>query len=134
MELNRVRDNPVNSDFMKVILDTNFLTIPGEKKIDIFKRIKDKEPKAEFITLKAVEEELEKIGTKGSEVGKQLLKKKNIKIIDQKEEKHTDDKIIELAEKENAKVATNDKELRKRCREKNIQVIYLRSHKKIQIE
>ncbi len=86
------------------------------------------------MTLDSVQEELDQLNTKASEVAKQLLKEKNIKIIHTEDEKHTDDQIIEQAEKRNAKVATNDKELRKRCREKEIPTICLRSNKKIEIE
>ncbi len=135
MDPNRIRNSQITTvKIMKIILDTNFLTIPEEKKIDIFTEIKNKKPKAKFITLKSVEKELDKLNTKASEVGKQLLKEKNIKIIEQNQEAHTDDNIVKLAEEENAAVATNDKELRKRCRKRNISTIYLRSNKKIEIE
>lgn len=118
---------------MKVILDTNFLVIPEEKKIDIFEEIKKKEPKTKFITLKAVEEELKKMNTKASKIGRELLKKKEIKVIDTGKDEHTDDLILEYANKEKTAVATNDKELKKRCIERDIPVIYLRSSKKINI-
>lgn len=137
MEPNRLRNNRIKKhkgEPMEVILDTNFLTIPHERKIDIFKEIKEKNPKTKLITLTSVKEELNKLDTKASEVAKQLLKEKNIKIITPQEKEHTDNQIIKEAKKRKAAVATNDKELKKRCRKKKIPLIYLRSNKKIEIE
>jgi len=117
----------------KVVLDTNFLVLPQTKKIDIFKQIKQKKPRAKFIVLKSIQKELKEMNTKASKVAQQLIKQKNIEIDTIKTDKtHTDDKIIEYAKKKNAEVATNDKELKKRCQEKQIPVIYLRSNKKIE--
>jgi len=117
----------------KVVLDTNFLVLPQTKKIDIFKQIKQKKPRAKFIVLESVQKELEKMNTKASKIAQQLIKQKNIETDTIETNKtHTDDKIIKYAEKENAEVATNDKELKKRCQKKQIPIIYLRSNKKIE--
>ena len=45
-----------------------------------------------------------------------------------------DDSIIELAEKEKGVVLTNDRILKKRLREKNIPVVFLRSKNHLEIE
>jgi len=45
-----------------------------------------------------------------------------------------DDSIIELAEKEKGVVVTNDRILKKRLREKNIPVVYLRGKNHLEIE
>ena len=114
----------------KIVLDTNFLLIPETKKIDIFKEIKQKEPTAELIVLKSIKKELERLGKKESKIALQIIEKKDIK--EEKietEKEHVDDRILEYAEKEKATVATNDKELKKRCLKKEIPVVYLRSNK-----
>lgn len=119
---------------MKVILDTNFLVIPEEKKIDIFTEIKKKEPNTEFIILKSIKREIEQMDTKASKIAEQLIKKKDVKVVEtQSKKEHTDDQIVDYAERENTAVATNDKELKKRCWKKEIPVIFLRSGKKIDI-
>lgn len=122
---------------MNVLLDTNFLTIPEEKKIDIFEEIRKKIPKAQFVILKSIKKELKKLDSKPSNVALQLIKRKKVKIVElnkKEETKTTDDEIVEYGKRNNVFVATNDKELKERCLEKNIPIIYLRSSKKIEIK
>ncbi len=135
MEIDRLRrdSGKMKNDQIKIVLDTNFLLIPETKKIDIFKKIKEKKPKSKFIILKSVEKELQKMKTRESKIALQIIKQKKLQTHEvETNKKHTDDIIIEYAEKENAEVATNDKELKKRCINKKIPIIYLRSGKKIE--
>lgn len=121
---------------MNVLLDTNFLTIPEEKKIDIFEEIKKKLPQAHFVILKSIKKELKKLNTKASDVALQLIKRKKVKIVELNKKQGletTDDEIVEYGKRNKAFVATNDKELKERCLKKNIPVIYLRSEKTIEI-
>ena len=60
-------------------------------------------------------------------IGLELLKKENVKVINISE-KNVDNAIVEIADK-NTIIATNDKELRQRLKNKNIKTIYLRNKK-----
>ena len=118
----------------KIILDTNFLTIPYQFKVDIFEEIERlMEENYELVTLDKVVEELKKIkrgkDAVAAKIGLELIKKKNIKVINTDVNK-VDNAIVKLAD-ENTIVATNDKNLRKNLKNKNIKTFYLRSKKHI---
>ncbi len=116
----------------KILLDTNFLTIPFQFNLDIFEEI-DKiiEEEYELVTTDGVIKELEKLASsKGkdavaSRVALTLISNKNIKIIKTKG-KNTDKTLIQTADKDTI-VATNDRTLRKKLKNKNVKTIYLRA-------
>jgi hypothetical protein len=123
----------------KVILDTNFLMIPYQFKVDIFEEIRCiVEEEYELITISGVVKELEKIKkSKGrsavaAKIGLELIKAKNVKVINSDSEE-VDNKIIELSD-ENTIVATNDIKLKNKLKNKNIKIIYLRSKKYLKME
>jgi hypothetical protein len=123
----------------KIILDTNFLMIPYQFKVDIFDEIRRiVEGEYELVTLAGVVKELERIKkSKGksaaaAKIGLELIKAKNVKVINSDSEK-VDNKIIELSDK-NTIVATNDIELKKILKNKKIKIIYLRSRKYLEME
>jgi len=123
----------------KIILDTNFLTLPHQFKIDIFNEIdRIMEENYELFTLDSVVYELKKLSkSKGKDaiaakIGLELIKKKNIKIINTGE-KNVDKAIVAISN-EDMIVATNDKILRKKLKNENIKTIYLRSKKYLKIE
>jgi len=121
-------------DMKKIILDTNFLTIPYQFNVDIFEEInRIMEEDYELITLDKVVEELKKMkkgkDTIAARIGLELIEKKNIKVI-KTDEKKVDNAIVKLADK-NTTVATNDRDLRRRLKNKNVKVLYLRSKKHI---
>lgn len=120
----------------RIILDTNFLTIPYQFNIDIFEEIdRVVEGDYELTTLDCVVEELKKLEkSRGKEataakVALTLIKEKNVKVI-KTGEKNVDIKIYRMADK-NTIVATNDRVLRRRLKNKNVKVLYLRSKKRI---
>ena len=120
----------------KIILDTNFLTIPYKFKVDIFEEIHNLIPEEhEIMTLDGVIRELEHLSKETGEnataaqVGLELIKKKKIKVI-QSKKKDVDDAIVELSDDQTL-VATNDKELINRLKTKNVKVIYLRGKNRL---
>ncbi len=122
----------------KIILDTNFLTIPYQFNVDIFEEIdRIMEEDYELITLDRVVEELKNMikskskDAVAAKIALELIKKKNVKVIST-DEKKVDNAIIELAD-ENTIVATNDKILRKKIKDKNVKVLYLRSKKHLEM-
>ncbi len=125
----------------KIILDTNFLLIPGSLKIDIFDEI-DKliNFKYELYIIDKTNKELELI--KNKQKGKtttdiliaiSLIKQKHLKIIPTSKSNGVDDTIVSLVN-ENYIVATQDKELKKRVKEKGAGVIILKQKKYLYLE
>ncbi len=132
----------------KIILDTNFAMIPATLGVDIFTKIKEKisEPYEIYVIDKTIDE-LEKIireqKGKHKEAAKltlKLLKDRTLSELDTKSLNITgnskdlivDDIIVEISDK-NTIVATQDKDLKKRLREKNIKTLILRNKKKVEI-
>lgn len=121
----------------RVLLDTNMLMLFG-KGVNIFDQIEELLiSKPEFYVIKPVVDELKKIAEKGRVKDKRVAKlalqavEKYCRIIDidVKQGMKVDDLIVEVASREKFVVATNDKELRRRLREKGIPEIYYREEK-----
>jgi len=115
------------------LLDTNFLMIPFQFKVDIFAEI-DRLCNFDYkiAVLDRVVEELEAIRKKArgknksaAELALELLKKKGLKIIRTNSKKSVDDLIAEYAEK-GAIIATQDSALRRNVKRKKAGVIFLR--------
>ncbi|MGP3666813.1 MAG: type II toxin-antitoxin system VapC family toxin [Candidatus Bathyarchaeota archaeon] len=127
----------------KVILDSNFLLLPLNLKIDIFTEVeKLLATKVEFILVPEVLSEVEKLAGKKASISRkakialQLANTKCVKM-DFKEKPlnvNVDDYIANLAEKYGYIVATADIRLKKKLRDKGIPVIYPRSRKHLVLE
>lgn len=125
----------------QVVLDTNFLLIPYQFKVDIFSQIdRILTVKYEFFVLDKTIDELKKIITeqKGKDrdaarIALKLISIKNIKAIKTRSGVRTDDAILELPPKGNFIVATQDKDLKRRLINQGTAVIILRQKKKIEI-
>ncbi len=105
----------------KIILDTNFLL----SKFDFFselERICDFKYQI-FILDKTIEELKNK---KLEKLAKDIIKKKEIKVIKTEKNKSTDNLLLDLAEKEKFIVATQDKELKQKLKQKDIKIITIR--------
>ena len=124
----------------KIIIDTNFLLIPGQFKIDIFseiRRISDF-PFSLLVFDKTIDE-LKMIikrqkgrQKQAANLGLQLLKRKDLKIIPTKAEKSVDSLILEIADK-NTVVATQDAALKNALRKKGIAIITMRAKRHLVI-
>ena len=130
---------------MKIILDTNFLLIPGTLNIDVFSQIKEAVPKAKLYVVDETITELEKITqdkkqkTKHRDAAKlalQFINKFNIRILSSKTTsfKNVDELILKIAKKEGFAVATQDQGLKRELRENNVQILILRQKKHIKLE
>ena len=126
----------------QVILDTNFLLLPFELNIDIlgeFERILD--INYELIVLEEVFKELDKLQEKNkgkiiTNIKNALEFSKRFKTIkyNLEENEKIDDLIIRYALEHPTIVATNDKMLKKRLREKRIPIIFTRKKKYLKLE
>ncbi len=112
---------------MKVLLDTNFMLIPFQEKVDVYEEIKFLVPKAELITLRSCVEELKKLKKKGA---LQLMKLKGVKVVKGRG-RGTDEQILNYLEEEGAILATLDKELMRKVLKRGQHVITLRQSKKV---
>ncbi len=125
----------------KIILDTNFLLIPCQFKIDIFTEI-DRIfhfKYAIFIldkTLDELETIVEKQKGKDKEAARfalKLLDAKGIKTIKSGNDKPVDDSIADIASQEKVIVATQDKILKKRLEAIGTPLIIMRQKKKLEL-
>jgi rRNA-processing protein FCF1 len=130
---------------LKVIVDTNFMLLPGTQGVDIFEGIQDAANDViELIIFDRVIDELEELTTKqglsladrtASRMALALIKQKNLKI-EHCSNEHTDDAILKKAleyknQGLNVAIATQDKELISRVLASKMQVFALRQKKKI---
>ena len=102
---------------MKVILDSNFLCVPSQFKVDIFDElIRHLNQHVDFILLSATYQELLKMVKYGSpklrkqgELALKLTEKCHIIHFEQGSNETHDDLIVRVAKKWNCPVATNDR-------------------------
>lgn len=119
----------------KIILDTSFLVSCAEFKVDLFsefERICDFSFELFIVDKSLVELDfIEKKGGKSKAFVNivKLFLQKGIKTIKSNSQKSVDDLIIETVDKESCAVATQDAELKRRLKQKQIPVITIRQKK-----
>lgn len=122
----------------EIVIDTNFFMIPFQFNVDIIEELRNKLPLYKLVTLNLVIGELEGLkNDKGktslnASLALKLVKSSNIEIKDVSLEKDetVDDALLRVSKV----LATNDKELKSRAKEKGISVVYLRQKKYINID
>ena len=120
----------------KILLDTNFLLIPYQFKVDIFSEIERIcNFKYKLYVLDKTVDELKNIIEKqngkhreAAKIGLQLLKIKKIKIIKTNSSEKTDDIILDYSKK-GYLVATQDKDLKRKIINQGLSVIILKQKK-----
>ncbi len=108
---------------MKFLLDTNFLLIPAELKLDVF-RLLEESGRPEFFTLNLCLRELKK--TSYGELTKEIIRKKGVRIEDTREGSSADFEIGRIAKEKGMVVCTQDRLLINRLRIEKVPVITLR--------
>jgi len=127
---------------LKIILDSNALFVPLQFKIDIFEELKTLlKKKFEPILLSHAQRELEKLAKEGSPkmqknalYALQLAGKCRLVDVNKGSVISPDDAIIKVAVEWNCPVFTNDRQLRRRLRDINVPVIYVRQKSRLEIE
>ncbi|UCF58329.1 MAG: hypothetical protein JSV15_04400 [Candidatus Bathyarchaeota archaeon] len=127
---------------VKVILDSNFLFIPSQFHVDIFKELTNLlSQRFDPVLLSPTHMELLKIAEKGSPKMRQqaalalkLAEKCRTINVEQSFKETSDDVIVRVAKDWRCPVATNDRELRKRLRIISVPVIYLRQKSHLEVE
>lgn len=127
---------------VKIVLDTNFLTIPAEFGVDIFTDVERViERSVTFIVLQPVITEIEnrlarphnKTEERKFRIAKSLLSRCKIVNIPSNDGA-VDDLLVDYALTNSAVIATCDRELKKKAKDNGIPVLYLRGKKYIVLE
>ena len=140
------------SAYSQIYLDANFILTPATLNIDIYKQLEINFPKTfELIVLSAIFTELEdkirKFPRKTKlkqeyQLCRAILEQQKYTLI-QHERQHLGklvddlllDYVLNSAKKgQDVYIATNDKELRRKCRNHKIKVIFVRQKKYLEIE
>ncbi len=127
---------------LKIIVDANFLFIPLQFKIDIFEGLGNLlNQRFEPILLSTTHQELQNMTEKGSpKLRKQaaealgIAKKCHVANVEKIRDEANDDVILRVATKWKCPVATNDRELRRKLRDRGIPVIFLRGKNRLESE
>lgn len=115
---------------MKVLIDTNFFLIPGKFGVDFVKEL-ERFGKPELYTLDLVLKELRMLAegkgkdARNAKLGIELIQRKNIGILEAAGN-HADEEMERIAAEGGFVVCTQDRELQKRLRNEDIEVIILR--------
>ena len=135
-----VNSDPVR-ETVKVILDSNALFVPIQLKIDIFQELKALLNRSfEPVLLKPIQQELERLARQGSLQTRKkatyaLKLAEKCRIVDVEEGPASpDDIIFQTASRWKSPVFTNDSELRKKLRNINVPVIYVRQKSRLEID
>ena len=128
---------------LRVILDTNFLTVPAQFGVDVFSEAERVlERSVEFILLESVVDEikakLEKSGKTESRMFRIALdlteRCKVVEIEHSMKDSLVDDQLLEYAVSVGGILATNDRELRERAADRGVPVLILRGKKHLELQ
>ena len=126
---------------LKVVIDANFFFVPSQFKLDIFEELANLlNRRFEPILLSSTKKELQGLTESTPKIKKQAVlalkfaEKCNFVPIDKDSLETYDDVIVRVASEWKTPVATNDKELRRRLREKGVPVIFLRQKRRLEME
>ena len=125
-----------------MIVDSNFLFIPSQFPVDIFEELERLlGQRVDFVLLSPTYEETRRIAEKGARKTRQqaflalkLAEKCRIVQAEKGLGETCDDVIVRMAEEWSSPVATNDGVLRRRLRNINVPVIYLRQKSRLEME
>jgi len=127
---------------LKIILDSNVLFTPLQFKIDILEELKTLlNRKFEPVLLSPVRQELERLAKEGSSQMRKnaafaLKLAEKYKVVNTNETgtNTVDDIIVKVASKGGCAVFTNDRQLKKKLRDINVPVIYVRQKSRLGID
>lgn len=127
---------------IRVIFDSNFLFIPSQFRLDVFEELANLlSQRFEPVLLSPTYRELLKIAEKGSpktrkqaSLALKLAEKCRLIHVEKSLEETHDDMIVRVATEWKCPVATNDRELRKRLRNRGVPVIFLRQRRRLELD
>ena len=126
---------------LKIILDSNAFFVPLQFKIDIVEELKTLlNMRHELVLLSPVKQELERLVNEGSPQTRKnavyalKLAEKCELVNVEDDQTPVDDVIMDAARKGNCAVFTNDKQLKKKLRDINVPVIYVRQKSRLNLD
>ena len=135
------RSEPKKKEFPKLILDSNALFVPLQFKLDIFEELNTlMNANYEPILLSPNRQEIERLAREGSlktrkEAAYALKLAEKCRLVELEIiGASADDVIVKVASKWKCPVFTNDRLLRKRLRDINVPVIYVRQKSRLEID
>jgi len=135
MALNRLRRDKGS---IIVVIDTSAIMMLFEFSIDLKKELTHLLGKYKIIVPQEVVDELEFLSINGKgkkkQIAKPALKLAGSYEFIASESKNADDAVINIAKKYNGVVFSNDKELRKKAKLKNLKTIFLRSKNHLMLD
>jgi len=126
-------------NMQKIVLDTSILLSVFELKIDIFEEIRKAcDFNYELCIVDGTKNELEKLingpslsKKQAAKFAMQILEKKQLKVLETGKQQHVDDLLVAL---DDCIVATVDKELKRRLKEKGTRILAIRQKKYVVLE
>jgi len=127
---------------LKIILDSNFLFVPLQFKIDIFEGLMNLlNQRFNPVLLSTTYLELQKMVEKRppklrkqARMALKLAEKCHFVDVEKSKEETNDDVILRIATQWKCPVATNDRTLKRRLRDISIPVIYMRQKSRLELE
>jgi rRNA-processing protein FCF1 len=127
---------------LKVVLDSNFLLVPPQFRLDIFDELTNLlNRRFEPIILSSTQQEIEGLTESDSpKTRKQALlalkisEKFHVVPVEKSSKETYDDVIVRVATQWKSPVATNDRELRRRLRKIGLPVIFLRQKRRLMLD
>ena len=127
---------------LKIILDSNFLFVPAQFRLDVFEAMTTLvNQKYEPIVLSTTKNEVGKLAKrdapklrKQAQMALKLAEKCRLVDVERKRGETNDDVIVRVAAQWECPVATNDSELKRRLRDISIPVVYLRQKSRLELE
>ncbi len=127
----------------EIILDSNALFVPLQFKIDVYDELKSLlNTSFKLILPLAIKMELQRLAETGPPKMRKcaayaletIMKYRQVEIDEDYAESSPDDAIFQIAQKRSAPVFTNDRALRKRLRDINVPVIYVRQKSRLEVD
>ena len=113
---------------MKIVFDTNFLMLPAQLGVNIFKLVKDEYLNPEIIILDCVLEELKNIAksNKEAKLALSILESNKHSFVNNGSNKRLiDNKILDYCISNSCLLATQDKVLKEKALKKRVRVLIL---------
>jgi rRNA-processing protein FCF1 len=127
---------------IKIIIDTNFLFVPSQFRLDIFEELNNLiSQRVEPIMLSPTYEELQALTKskspkmrKQATLGLKLAEKCQIADVKRETSESNDYLILRIATEWKCPVATNDRDLRRKLRAAGVAVVFLRQKSRLEID
>ncbi|MGM5488283.1 MAG: PIN domain-containing protein [Nanobdellota archaeon] len=120
-----------------VILDTNFLFVPGYFGVDIIDEIQQLLGTCQLCIVDKTLQELDQVATSGktkraAQLARKIIENNNINIVETNDCRHVDAVILDMVTRDHV-VATQDRAFKAKLKEKGIPVIILRQKRYLQV-